>query len=232
MELSSLYIPTDSFIFWKYLHIMMFVGWVGADMSVFLSARKSTDASLPFDTRMMLLHMALRIELIPRTMWKAALPLGVMLSRDMGLLNISDLQLALVWVFSIFWWGVSMTGAIYYDKEWGRKCAHFANFLIFAVGVGLIYAAISSAMGNGPFEQTGTWLLWKVGLYGLINLTCLAIVVAYDPMGPAFGQLAVEGSTPEIEGLITRTFNIAVLPIWSTYFLVITVAFIATTKFL
>ena len=70
---------TQTFIFWKYLHILMFVGWVGADMSVFLSAKKSTDESLPFDTRVMLLHTALRIELIPRTMWKAALPLGVML---------------------------------------------------------------------------------------------------------------------------------------------------------
>jgi len=223
---------TESFIFWKYLHILMFVGWVGADMSVFLSAKRSTDASLPFDTRITLLHMALRIELIPRTMWKAALPLGVMLSREMGLLEISDFGIAMVWVFSIFWWAISMTGAIFYDKEWGRKVAHFGNFLIFGVGVGLIWAAISSAMGNGPFEPNGTWLLWKVGLYGLVNLTCLAIVMAYDPMGPAFGRLAVEGSTPEIEGIVKRTFNIAVLPIWSTYFLVVSIAFIATTKFL
>jgi len=223
---------TESFIFWKYLHILMFVGWVGADMSVFLSAKRSTDASLPFDTRITLLHMALRIELIPRTMWKAALPLGVMLSAEMGLLKISDFGIAMVWLFSIIWWAISMTGAIYYDKEWGRKVAHFGNFLIFGVGVGLIWAAISSAMGNGPFEASGTWLLWKVGLYGLVNLTCLAIVVAYDPMGPAFGRLAVEGSTPEIEGIVKRTFNIAILPIWSTYFLVVSIAFIATTKFL
>lgn len=97
---------TETFIFWKYLHILMFVGWVGADMSVFLSAKKSTDESLPFDTRIMLLHMALRIELIPRTMWKAALPLGVMLSREMGLLQITDTQLALVWAFSIIWWAI------------------------------------------------------------------------------------------------------------------------------
>jgi hypothetical protein len=223
---------TESFIFWKYLHILMFVGWVGADMSVFLSAKRSTDTSLPLDTRIMLLHMALRIELIPRTMWKAALPLGVMLSREMGLLDISNRGLAAVWVFSIVWWAISMTGAIFYDKEWGRKFAHFGNFLIFGVGIGLITIAILSYYGKGPFDPASTWLLWKVGLYGLINLTCLAIVVAYDPMGPAFGMLAVEGSTPEVEGLIKRTFNISILPIWSTYFLVVTVAFITTTKFI
>ncbi len=73
---------------WKFLHILMFVGWVGADMGVFLSAKKSTDPKWSFESRMLFLHMALRIELIPRTMWKAALPLGVMLSVDMGLLDI------------------------------------------------------------------------------------------------------------------------------------------------
>lgn len=223
---------TASFLFWKYLHIIMFVGWVGADMGVFLSARKSTDSSLPFETRMLLLHMALRIELIPRTMWKAALPLGVMLSKEMGLLDISNLGIAAVWVFTLIWWAISMTGAVYYDKPWGQKVAHYGNIIIAAVGVGLIVVAVMSAMGNGPFDPRGTWLLWKVGLYGLINLTCLGIVVAFDPMAKAFMRLAVEGSTPEVEGLVMRTFNVSIFPIWTTYFLVAFAAFVATTKFI
>jgi hypothetical protein len=66
----------------------------------------------------------------------------------------------------------------------------------------------------------------------MINLTCLGIVVAFDPMGAAFGRLAVEGSTPEIEGHIQRVFNISVFPIWTTYALVVFVAFIATTRFI
>ena len=66
----------------------------------------------------------------------------------------------------------------------------------------------------------------------MINLTCLGIVISFDPMAPAFGRLAVEGSTPEIEGLVMRTFNISVYPIWATYSLVVFVAFIATTKFI
>jgi hypothetical protein len=65
----------------------------------------------------------------------------------------------------------------------------------------------------------------------MINLTCLAIVVTFDPMGAAFGRLAVEGSTPEVEGLIGKIFNVSVFPIWTTYALVVLVAFIATTRF-
>ncbi|TDJ42011.1 MAG: hypothetical protein E2O50_06780, partial [Gammaproteobacteria bacterium] len=65
---------------WKYLHILMFVFWVGTDMGVYLSCKKATDPKIPLDARFLLLHMALRIELLPRTMWKAALPLGVTLA--------------------------------------------------------------------------------------------------------------------------------------------------------
>ncbi len=74
----------DAYLSWKYLHILMFVFWVGTDMGVFISCKKSTDPKVPIDARFMLLHMALRIELLPRAMWKAALPLGVMLSHELG----------------------------------------------------------------------------------------------------------------------------------------------------
>jgi hypothetical protein len=221
-----------TFDIWKFLHILMFVGWVGADMGVFLSAKKSTDPKWSFESRMLFLHMALRIELIPRTMWKAALPLGVMLSVDMGLLDIGTAGIAGIWIFTIIWWALSMTGAFYYDRPMGHQVAKIANFITGFVGVGLIATAIASAMGNGPFDPDATWLLWKVGLYGMINLTCLAIVVTFDPMGAAFGRIAVEGSTPEIEGEIKKIFNVSAFPIWTTYALVVAVAFIATTRFI
>jgi hypothetical protein len=221
-----------TFDIWKYLHILMFVGWVGADMGVFLSARKSTDPKWSFESRMLLLHMALRIELLPRTMWKAALPLGVMLSVDMGLLDIGSAGIAMVWLFTVIWWAISMSGAFYYDKPVGQKLAKIANSITGFVGVALIVTAIASYLGKGPFDPDATWLLWKVGLYGMINLTCLGIVVAFDPMGAAFGRLAVEGSTPEVEGEITKIFNISTFPIWTTYALVVFVAFVATTRFI
>ena len=223
---------TEAFLFWKYLHVIMFVGWVGCDMGVFLSCKKATDESLPFETRMLLLHVALRIELIPRTMWKAAFPLGVMLAKEMDLLEITNLQLTLVWLVCIAWWALSMTGAIFYDKPWGQRVAHWNNWVIGLMGAIFIAMAISSYMGNGPFSSEGSWLIWKVGLFGVLQFTTLGIVVAFDPMAPAFMRLAVEGSTPEIEGLVKRIFNISVFPIWTTYFLIVVIAFIATTKFI
>ncbi|MCP4000052.1 MAG: hypothetical protein GY727_03990 [Gammaproteobacteria bacterium] len=215
---------------WKYLHILMFVFWVGTDMGVFLSCKKSTDPKLSIDSRFLLLHMALRIELLPRTMWKAALPLGVMLSQVNGWLSLSDMQLTLVWVFSLAWWGISMTGAWYYDKPMGHTLTKVNNVLTTLVGIGLIWLAYSSAAGNGPFDVDVSWLHWKVGIYGLINLMIVAMLYVFDPMGIAFGRLAVEGSTPEIETTISTIMGRATVTIWTTYILICIVGFIATTK--
>ncbi len=218
------------YVLWKYAHILMFVFWVGTDMGVYLAARRSTDSSLSFVTRVTLLHMALRIELLPRTMWKAALPFGVMLSRDLGLLPISDLAVALVWVFSVVWWAISMAGAWWYDKPVGHRLARITNWLTSFVGVGLIVLCLASWQGYGPFVEDAVWLHLKVALYGVINLMVVWMLFAFDPIGAAFGRLAVEGSKPEIEAIISRTMEKSTIIIWSTYALIVIVGFIGTTK--
>ncbi len=220
----------SSYVIWKYAHLLMFVFWVGTDMGVFLAARRCTDPKLSFATRVTLLHMALRIELLPRTMWKAALPFGVMLSRDMGLLPISSGMLVTVWVFSLGWWAISMTGAWFYDKSFGHRLGRITNVLTLLVGSCLIALALSSAAGYGPIAADAGWLQLKVGLYGLINLFVVWMIVAFDPLGAAFGRLAVEGSQPEIESIISQTMNRSTLIIWATYVLIVVVGFIGTTK--
>ncbi|MBT8442427.1 MAG: hypothetical protein KJO76_08580 [Gammaproteobacteria bacterium] len=220
----------EAFDAWKYLHILMFVFWIGTDLGVFLSAKKSTDPKLSFETRVLLLHMALRIELLPRTMWKAALPLGVMLSEGMGLIDIGTTGIAAIWAFSIGWWAVSMYGAYHYDKPIGHKFAMVTNVLTGAVGVACIAVAAMSLAGSGPIDPDATWLSWKIGLYGLINLMVIVMIVVFDPLGAAFGRLAVEGSTPEIEGIISGVMDRSVVIIWATYSTIALVAFIATTK--
>lgn len=218
------------FDLWKYLHILMFVFWIGTDLGVFLAAKKATDARLTYDARVMLLHWALRIELLPRTMWKAALPLGVMLSVDMDLLNISGAGIALVWVFTLAWWAISMTGAYKYDQPVGHKFAKLNNLITGIVGAGLIALAVSSYLGNGPFDSEATWLLWKVALYGLINLMVILMIIVFDPLGIAFMRIGTEGSTPELEQTVSTVMNRSAIVIWATYGTIALVAFIATSK--
>ena len=152
----------EPYLGWKYLHILMFVFWVGTDMGVFLSCKKATDPKVPIDARFMLLHMALRIELLPRTMWKLALPLGMTLSREMQLIELSLVNLLIIWAFSVAWWVLSVSAGWFYDKPIGHTLNKYNNIVTGIVGSVLIVIAATSLMGNGPFAADATWLSWKV----------------------------------------------------------------------
>ncbi len=212
---------------WKYLHILMFVFWVGTDMGVMLSARKSTDSRLTLETRLTLVRMALLIELLPRTMWAMALPFGVVLSRQAELLEISDAGLAAVWIFTLAWVSISLGGAHYSDKPFGQRLAAANRWIIGVLGVVLLLVGSWSYFGTGPFETQ--WLAAKVALYGLINLTVLGIEAAFIPIGPAFGRLFGEGSTPEVEAAISGGMRTTMFWVYTSYILILIVGFIGIT---
>mgnify|MGYP003304204938 CR=1 FL=1 len=78
---------------WKFLHICMFVFWLGTDVGVMLCSKKSVDPALSIEARFQMLEMALKIELLPRVMWVMALPFGVQLSKTMGYIDPSSITL-------------------------------------------------------------------------------------------------------------------------------------------
>ena len=218
----------DSYEFWKFLHICMFVFWLGTDMGVMLCSKKSIDSTLSIETRFQLLEMALKIELLPRVMWVMALPFGVHLSKSLGYIDPNVITVALMWVFVIAWLIINVGGAANLDKPWGQQLSKLNRFITASLGVGLIIVAISSFMGFGPYEANSIAL--KVGLYGLVNITILGIEIAFFPLGASFERLATEGSSPELEQSICSGMGTTLMWVHITYIMIFVVAFIGVTK--
>jgi len=215
---------------WKFLHICMFVFWLGTDMGVMLCSKKSTDSNLGVEARFQMLEMALKIEILPRIMWVMALPLGVHLSKSLGYIDPSFLILTMMWVFTLMWLVINVGGAANLDKPWGQQLSKINRIVVASLGAGLIIVAATSFMGYGPYEPNSIAL--KVGLYGLINLTILGIEIAFFPLGMAFERLATEGSSPELESSITGGMNTTLKWVHATYIMIFIVAFIGVTKIL
>ncbi|MBT3992611.1 MAG: hypothetical protein HOH08_07365 [Gammaproteobacteria bacterium] len=218
----------EEYEIWKFLHICMFVFWLGTDVGVMLCSKKSTDPTLGVEARFKMLEMALIIELLPRVMWVMALPLGVHLSKSLGYLDPSITTLVMMWAFIIVWLIVNVGGAANLEKPWGQQLSKINRIIIASLGVGLIIVSISSFMGMGPYEANSIAL--KVGLYGLVNITILGIEIAFFPLGLAFERLASEGSSPDIEESISSGMRKTLAWVHTTYFLIFIVAFIGVTK--
>ena len=213
---------------WKFLHICMFVFWLGTDVGVMLCSKKSTDPNLGVEARFQMLEMALKIELLPRVMWVMALPFGVQLSKTMGLIDPSSITLTMMWLFTLAWLVINVGGAANLNEPWGQQLSKINRFIIASLGVGLVIVAVSSFMGYGPYEANSVAL--KVGLYGLVNLTILGIEVAFFPLGLAYERLATEGSSPEIESSISGGMDLTLRWVHATYILIFITAFIGATK--
>ena len=213
---------------WKFLHICMFVFWLGTDVGVMLCSKKSTDPNLGVEARFQMLEMALKIELLPRVMWVMALPFGVQLSKTLGYIDPSPITLTMMWLFTLAWLVINVGGAANLNKPWGQQLSKINRFILVALGVGLIIVAVSSYLGFGPYEANSVAL--KVGLYGLVNLTILGIEVAFFPLGLAYERLATEGSSPEIESSISGGMDLTLRWVHATYILIFITAFIGATK--
>jgi hypothetical protein len=217
---------------WKFLHICMFVFWLGTDVGVMLCSKKSTDPTLGVEARFKMLEMALIIELLPRVMWVMALPLGVHLSKSLGYLNPSILTLVMMWAFIIVWLVINVGGAANLEKPLGQKLSKINRIIVGSLGIGLIIVSVSHFLGTGPFEVRPDVdsIALKVGLYGLVNITILGIEIAFFPLGLAFERFATEGSSPEIEESISSGMKTTLVWVHMTYFLIFIVAFIGVTK--
>ena len=213
---------------WKFLHICMFVFWLGTDVGVMLCSKKSTDPNLGVEARFQMLEMALKIELLPRVMWVMALPFGVQLSKTMGYIDPSSITLTMMWLFTLAWLVINVGGAANLNEPWGQQLSKINRFIVASLGVGLIIVAISSFMGYGPYDANSVAL--KVGLYGLVNLPILGIEVAFFPLGLAYERLATEGSSPEIESSISGGMDLTLRWVHATYILIFITAFIGATK--
>ena len=197
-------------------------------MGVMISSEKTTDTTMSIPGRFQLLEIDLVIELLPRIMWVMALPLGIHLSKSLGYIDPGLITLAAMWVFVVAWLIINVGGATNLEKPWGQQLSKINRFIVASLGVALIIVAISSYLGNGPFEANSIAL--KVGLYGLINITILGIEIAFFPLGEAFARLAEEGSSPELEESISSGMRTTLMWVHTTYFMIFVVAFIGVTK--
>jgi hypothetical protein len=213
---------------WKYIHILLFVYWLGADLGVFLLALATKRSNLSFAERALALKMAMVIDVMPRLSFALMFPVGLELAAAKGYVEPSALARGASWLISAAWVSI-VIGMTKLDRKPVAHALAKANaalhwaLLFVVVGIGA-----SSVLGHGPFPAG--WLGWKVLLFGLIFFCGIMIDREFKPMLPAFTRLATAGSQPGIEADISRAVNGAVRWVLMLYALVAGIAFLGTAK--
>jgi hypothetical protein len=213
---------------WKFIHILLFVYWLGADLGVFLLAKAARRSDLTFDQRAISLRMAMKIDILPRLSFALMFPVGLELSAARGLVEPTLALRALSWAVSAAWVAIVIGMLRAQDAKHAAALKHANVVLHWALFLVVVSVGLTSVLGHGPFP-TG-WLGWKILLFGLIFFCGIMVDREFDPVSPAFARLAAEGSQPDIEQIIKGAIDRSIAWVLALYALVVVIAFLGTAR--
>jgi hypothetical protein len=213
---------------WKFIHILLFVYWLGADLGVFLLAKAAQRSDLTFDQRAISLRMAMKIDILPRLSFALMFPVGLELSTALGLVVPGLATRALSWAVSAAWVAIVIGTVRAQDPKRATALKHANVALHWALFLVVAAIGLTSVLGHGPFPAG--WLGWKILLFGLIFFCGIMIDREFDPVSPAFARLAAEGSKPDIEHAISRGIDRSIVWVLTLYALVVVIAFLGTAR--
>ena len=213
---------------WVFVHVMLLVYWLGADLGVLLLARAAKRAELPFGERAFALKMAITIDLTPRLCFALMLPVGLQVTASGGFAAVPGWLLAAAWALALGWilllFAIGRNEGKPAAETYGRMNLGLQAVLMLVVGA----VGLSSLLGNGPVP--GGWFAAKLLGFAAIFATSIGIDFAFRPVVPAFVRLASEGSTPDIERSIAGAIDGAIRYVLGLYALLIAIAFLGVVK--
>jgi len=226
----------ESYLIWGYVHILLFVFWLGADVGVFLSAIYAKRTDLSFETRSTVLKLGLVIDFLPRICFALIFPVGLHLANDLGLYSVPLWLFLLGWGLSIFW--ISIVFAI--AKNEGSALAEKLSLIQFWLEgiLGTVFVALGlwSMLGEGPLveelklDSGGFWFSVKIILFGFVFYAAMAIDICFRPFIKPFLEIGELGSTPEREEAVAKSVNNTLVAVLTLYFLIALIAFLGKVK--
>ena len=218
----------EPYLVWGYVHILLFVFWLGADVGVFLSAVRAKDSSKSYETRVALMKLGTTVDLFPRACFALIIPVGLHMTRDLGLYAVPGWMLIGSWILAAVWIWAFVTG---YRNEGKPIAITLAKAqLIFEGIMGAIIVAIGvlSLMNGAPLADT--WFAVKILLFGFVFWAALGIDFAFAPAFKPFIEIGTEGSTPEREAEFSKHVNHTLVWVLTLYVLIALIAFIGKVK--
>jgi len=219
-----------TYAFWTFVHILLFVFWLGTDIGVIIIAGYIKRPELSYNQRMLLLRIAGSIDMWPRTAFVLMLPAGTQLAVTMHLVSIPTFGLALIWLFSLAWLAIVWAIAMTQGRPISVKLERIQLLLLVTLGLAMIGIGVMSLVGEGPLETD--WLAVKVVIYGVICGLAIGIDRAFKPLIMAFLSLEGRESTAEDEAAITRSMNNTIVFVLLIYLAVVLAAFVGVSKLL
>ncbi len=215
--------------FLVFIHILLFVFWLGADMGVAVLGQHFRKSSYSMPERLTILKLLGHIDMFPRSAWALMVPLSISMLTVGGYWSLAPHITFFVWLIGLGWltlvWRLHLRPKSLLSPQ--LKKIEFILKLLLAVFYTLLGGI--SLLRDSPLAEN--WLATKSLLFGFIFWAAIMIDIRFRDLTPPLMKLVEQGSTDETEFETLKVMNNTRIWVRVVYILLVVTAFIGTTKF-
>jgi hypothetical protein len=177
-----------------FVHVLLFVYWLGGDAGVYYSSRFVIDPKLSRDARLTAAKIFVDLDMLPRYCLALMLTVGGLLAHYMGVPH-PDWQLPLIIALGPLW--VLMVWLVH--KKEGTPLGHRLariDFWFRWIVIAAIVASVAYGWSDGRLEPY-PWLAAKLLIFAFLVFCGLMIRMKLGKFVDGFRQLIRSGATPE-----------------------------------
>lgn len=212
-----------------YVHLLLFVLWLGADVGVFMLGqhfRKREAYTL--DQRIALLKLLVEVDMVPRTAWALMVPLSLSVVDMGGWWDVPTALLAAAWIIGLVWLWLVWDSHKHDMTPRAARNRKIERVISWVIGLFYLWLGGQSLLTDGPLVHG--WLAWKAFLFGAIFVAAIMIDVTFKPVGAQLGAVLEQGSSDETEIPLRRTMDRTRVWVWAVYLLLFATAFLGNVK--
>lgn len=198
-----------------FVHVALFVLWLGPDFGVFLWSSKVVDPALSVGQRLAAAQAMGRIDLIPRVAMSLMLTVGGVLSEYVGIEH-PAWQLAGIILLGPAWLSLVLLAYLRQGTAAGATLARVDIWFRWLLMVGIVasvtWSTVTGRLADAP------WVGWKLLIFAALLLIGALLRVRIRPFVEGIRTLATSGAAPAVDRAMqaslaeTKTY---VLAMWT-----------------
>jgi hypothetical protein len=212
-----------------YVHVLLFVAWLGGDIGVFVLGQHFRKRSVySLDQRIALLKLLVIVDLAPRAAWALMVPVSLTVSLLGGWWAVPGWLVATAWIVGAGWLWLVFDAHAHDMTPRAARNRRVEGWLRWLLAAAYLWLGIQSLALGAPIDQP--WLAWKALLFGAVFVAAIMIDVTFKPVGALLGKLLAEGSSDATEIPLLRTMNRTRWWVWGVYALLLATSWLGVVK--
>jgi len=180
-----------------YVHMLLFVLWLGADVGVFLAGQHFRKRDIyTLEQRIALLKLLVLIDMTPRTAWALMVPVSLSVVALGGYWAVPTPLLIGAWAVGGLWLWLVWDAHQHDMTPRAARNRKIESWLRIGLTLFYLWLGIQSLAIGAPLAPV--WLASKALLFGLIFAAAIMIDVSFKPVGAQLGKLLKEKRSPAV----------------------------------